>query len=122
MTTPPPPSNDLDRSARGYTAHLGSFQGTVEAALERVRAEGIIDRIWARDHTVWKEDPTEIGNRLGWLESPDVMKKAIPEITAFEADIHQTGFTQVLLLGMAGLHHGGTGQSGQGQNHVYSLP
>jgi len=102
METNMTPLNDFDQSARGYTAHLGAFRGAVGAALERVRTEGIIDRIWARDHTVWKEDPSEIRNRLGWLQSPDVMKKAIPEITAFQADIRQAGYTQALLLGMGG--------------------
>ena len=83
-------------------AHLGDDQRQIEAALADLRAQKIVPRIWRHDHTVWKPDPTEIANRLGWLHSPEVMQKNIPEIEACVAAVRAQGFTQALLLGMGG--------------------
>ncbi|MCJ7594230.1 MAG: hypothetical protein MUO52_05595, partial [Desulfobacterales bacterium] len=85
-----------------YKASLGPFQAAVEAALKEMRNGKIMDRIWAHDHTVWKDDPTEISNRLGWLHSPEVMVDAVPEITAFTEELRSDGYTHALLLGMGG--------------------
>ena len=87
---------------KGYSASLGEFHSTVENALMQIRDQKIMNRIWAHDHTVWKDDPADIINRLGWLHSPDVMKNAIPEITAIVEEIRAAGFTHALLLGMGG--------------------
>jgi glucose-6-phosphate isomerase len=81
---------------------LGSYQPKVEAALHNLREQTVISRIWAHDHTVWKPDPTEITNRLGWLHSPEVMRKAIAAIKAFVKAIRAEGYTHALLLGMGG--------------------
>lgn len=81
---------------------LGNYQGAVDAALADLRDNTIMARIWKHDHTVWKPDPTEITNRLGWLHSPQVMMEAIPEITAFADSVRAEGYTQALLLGMGG--------------------
>jgi len=85
-----------------FTAALHSHQKKVDAALAELRDQKIISRIWAHDHTVWKPEPTEIANRLGWLHSPEVMTKAIPEITSFVDEARKDGFTHALLLGMGG--------------------
>ncbi len=67
-----------------------------------MKRERILGRIWAHDHTVWKPEPTEISNRLGWLHSMDVMQSAIPEIQALVDAMRKAGYTQALLLGMGG--------------------
>lgn len=59
-------------------------------------------RIWDHDHTVWKPEPTEITNRLGWLHLHDTMRQYGPAIESLRADILAAGFTHVLLLGMGG--------------------
>jgi glucose-6-phosphate isomerase len=69
---------------------------------ETIKQEHIIQRIWEHDHTVWKPEPTEITNRLGWLHSPAAMQDAIHEITSFADQIMSEGFTHALLLGMGG--------------------
>ena len=56
------------------------FGAQVQRAAERLVAERVYERILARDHTVWRPDPTEIANRLGWLDSPHVMRDAIDPI------------------------------------------
>jgi hypothetical protein len=44
---------------------LGSYAQIVDDTIARMRKERIVERIWARDHTVWKPEPDEIENRLG---------------------------------------------------------
>ncbi|MRR11648.1 hypothetical protein EG835_04075, partial [bacterium] len=66
------------------------------------RRDRILDRIWAKDYTVWKPDPKEIANRLGWLTSASDMMERLDEIEAFAKGIRSDGFTRVLLLGMGG--------------------
>jgi transaldolase / glucose-6-phosphate isomerase len=64
--------------------------------------ESIVARIWARDHTVWQDDPTEVANRLGWLDSPVAMADRLPEFTALANQVRADGIDHVLLLGMGG--------------------
>ncbi len=85
-----------------FQAHLGQYQSTIEAAHADLIAEKILPRIWQHDHTVWKPEPTEIANRLGWLDSPEVMPAALPEINALVAEVRAAGYTHALLLGMGG--------------------
>jgi len=87
---------------KNYHFSLGNYQSAVDAALADLRDNTIMARIWKHDHTVWKPDPTEITNRLGWLHSPEVMMEAIPEINAFVETVRTEGYTHALLLGMGG--------------------
>ena len=88
-------------------ANLGSYQADVDKALVEIKNQEIMRRIWAHDHTVWGPDPEEIGNRLGWLHSPEIMPANVGRIQAL-ADAVRTGdhegrpYTHVLLLGMGG--------------------
>ncbi len=85
-----------------FAASLHGYQTQVDAALAELRDQNILSRIWAHDHTVWKPEPTEITNRLGWLHSPEVMMENIPEISAFVDSVRTEGLTHALLLGMGG--------------------
>ena len=78
------------------------FAAQVQRAGERLAAERVYERILARDHTVWRPDPTEIANRLGWLDSPRVMRDAIGPIGQFIDAVRAEGYTHALLLGMGG--------------------
>ena len=44
---------------------LGEYRDSIISALDTMRRENIIARIWAKDYTVWKPAPDEIANRLG---------------------------------------------------------
>ena len=59
-------------------------------------------RIWAKDHTVWKPDPTEISNRLGWLTVAEQMTEAAGDLIDFGRRIADEGFRDVVLMGMGG--------------------
>lgn len=81
---------------------LGEWHQTIQEAIEEVTEHKILQRIFKHDHTVWKEDPAEITNRLGWLEIPDVMLKNTDRLKSWTNQIKNAGFTRALLLGMGG--------------------
>jgi len=84
------------------TANLGSYQGAVDAALAEMKQQQIMARLWAHDHTVWKPEPTEITNRLGWLHIADVMLENIPRLESLVEGVRSDGYAHALLLGMGG--------------------
>jgi glucose-6-phosphate isomerase len=84
------------------SASLGAHQSTVDQALERMVHEKVIPRIWAHDHTVWKPDPTEITNRLGWLHISETMLDHVDRLAALGDAARADGYTDALLLGMGG--------------------
>jgi transaldolase/glucose-6-phosphate isomerase len=82
--------------------NLGTYQGIVENALVELKDNKIISRIWAHDHTVWKPDPSEIANRLGWLHSPEMMADNIQRVEVLVDEVRKDNYTNTLLLGMGG--------------------
>lgn len=82
--------------------HYGIYQEKIETALVLLDKERIITRIWDHDHTVWKPDPTEITNRLGWLEIAGHMEAKVSQIQNFTEQLCKEGYTHALLLGMGG--------------------
>ena len=81
---------------------LGPLQQAMDAILARMQKERVIERLWDHDHTLWKPDPTEITNRLGWLDSPALMLPHLPEIREVVDTVRAAGYTHALLLGMGG--------------------
>jgi glucose-6-phosphate isomerase len=79
-----------------------NFKQTAELLAAALKSDNVVKRIWQKDYTLWKNNPTEITNRLGWLKSPDYMLEAIPEINIFVDEVRREGFTHVLLMGMGG--------------------
>jgi len=61
-----------------------------------------VSRIWRRDYTVWKPDPTEIENRLGWLSVPALMAERVADLQAFAKQAVADGFTHAVHMGMGG--------------------
>lgn len=59
-------------------------------------------RIWDRDHTLWSEDPSEIADRLGWLDAPLSMLSELDALDRFAREIRAQGVAHVVLLGMGG--------------------
>ncbi len=60
-------------------------------------------RIWAKDPTVWRDDPRtpQISDRLGWLTVADTMVERVQEMAAFAAEIRES-YDRVVLCGMGG--------------------
>ena len=91
--------------ARGHQhpgVRLGQYLEDVEAGLADIQKREVITRIWRGDHTVWKPDPTEIANRLGWLTVTDVMCEQVPVLQELAREVRDAGFRHVVLLGMGG--------------------
>lgn len=81
---------------------VGENSKLVDETIKKLNDENVVDRIWKKDHTVWSSDPTEISNRLGWLDSVDVTGKSVKEINKFVDEVRNSGFTHALLMGMGG--------------------
>ena len=81
---------------------LGNAADSVSEAVARLESGDVVTRIWALDHTVWRDDPKEIADRLGWLTVIGDMRKQLPELTKFVAEIREASYTHVVLLGMGG--------------------
>lgn len=87
---------------RYQSASLGEYQAAVDARLEKFTKENFVPRIWSKDHTLWKDQPDEITNRLGWLRSPEQMLDEIYRLNALRESAREDEITQVVLLGMGG--------------------
>jgi transaldolase/glucose-6-phosphate isomerase len=82
--------------------NLGAYQDVVNAALDGIRDQHVIARIWDHDYTVWKPEATEITNRLGWLNIAEGMMDEVPRLQEFADAVRADGYTHALLLGMGG--------------------
>jgi glucose-6-phosphate isomerase len=89
-------------SMEKMTVRPESFRAVADEVRRTLRENRIVERIRQKDHTVWKPEPKEIANRLGWLESPRAMQGRLSEIEAVVAGIRDDGYTFALLLGMGG--------------------
>lgn len=90
------------REAAGRETDLGEYGPAVDAALQELRQANVVERIYKKDHTVWRSDPTEITDRLGWLYVTDVMRDVLEDLRAFSETVRLVGFRHVVLLGMGG--------------------
>lgn len=81
---------------------LGNYRPALESALRGLDSNEIIPRIWKGDHRVWNENPTEIADRLGWLDLPAAMAREVPGLSEFSESVRSGGFRHVVLLGMGG--------------------
>ena len=92
----------LAREHKHPGVSLGSYLPDVESSLADLQRRQVISRVWSGDHTVWKPEPTEITNRLGWLTVTDVMCEQATVLEAFANEVRNAGFRHVVLLGMGG--------------------
>jgi glucose-6-phosphate isomerase len=83
-------------------AATGSFDDAVRSRLDAFAREGVVDRIWRKDHTVWSAEPNEIPDRLGWLTVADEMRARVDGLRAFASAVVADGFRTAILAGMGG--------------------
>lgn len=81
---------------------LGVLQDAFSLGLEVLKNEEVVRRIWEKDHTLWKPEPEEITNRLGWLHVADEMEEEVDRLEGLARDLCREGYRDVLLLGMGG--------------------
>ena len=66
---------------------------------------GYVKGLWAKRADIWSDEPAEqkkIADRLGWLESPELISKNLPRLLRFAEGVRRDGLTHALLLGMGG--------------------
>ena len=87
----------------GHSAVFPVVDAAVARRITFIEAAQLTRRIWARDPTVWKDDPgtPEIRDRLGWLTVGEAMAQQVKALKAF-ADEVRAEFDRVVLCGMGG--------------------
>ena len=94
-----------DPGMNHQTYMVGSFDEAVRNALDDLQAKDFVRRIWAKDPTLWHEDPAHqaiIRNALGWLSLSEQQIRHVSRLQAFADEVKNAGFTDILLLGMGG--------------------
>lgn len=84
------------------TSHLRPIENEIEKVLYRLDEERIVERIWNKDHTVWRPQPREIVDRLGWLELVRDPPAVDEELDALVDELKRSNLRDVVLLGMGG--------------------
>ena len=81
---------------------LQELEDRVSLRLAAFDQNDTIRRIWRKDFTVWRDDPAEITDRLGWLTVHEVMRERVPELEQFASNCAADGLTHAVLAGMGG--------------------
>ncbi len=79
--------------------------GPQQSALHELADTHAVQRMWARDPTLWKarpEDDVELSNRLGWLTLPEDFLAKANELTEFASQQAARGITHAVVCGMGG--------------------
>jgi transaldolase/glucose-6-phosphate isomerase len=71
-----------------------------EATLDDWQANGKVERLWARDATLWTGK--DENKWLGWLNIVEEQLRTNRRFANFAAEVKDAGFTDILLLGMGG--------------------
>ncbi|MGH2760325.1 MAG: hypothetical protein ACRDKJ_12285 [Actinomycetota bacterium] len=80
-----------------------SYAQAVLRECAELRGDEVLEDVWARDHTIWKDDPTEIADRLGWLDAPEHFHDQAAQVSEFARKARAGGdIAHVVVCGMGG--------------------
>jgi glucose-6-phosphate isomerase len=88
-----------------FTITPRSLAKPFDAACARLDSAQFASALWSRRPDAWTADPAVrqlVANRLGWLTVLDFVTPLVPRLRAFADSVTQSGFTDVVLLGMGG--------------------
>jgi glucose-6-phosphate isomerase/transaldolase/glucose-6-phosphate isomerase len=85
-----------------YSEFPAELRDVVDASRSAVTGSRVVQRLWDKDHTLWKTEPTEIADRLGWLTVIGEMQRHVSSLTSFSRSIRDRRIRDVVLLGMGG--------------------
>ena len=91
----------LERQSASLDDYLGAVSENVAAAEQN----GVAERVWKRDPTLWKTEPehiAEISIRLGWLDVMNKMRAHVTDLALLGNEVKKAGYTSVVLCGMGG--------------------
>jgi glucose-6-phosphate isomerase len=80
---------------------LGPLAPAANTALAELTERNAVSRAWSADHTLWRDDPTEVADRLGWLTVVPDMVTALDGLRATCEQV-AAAVDHVLLMGMGG--------------------
>jgi transaldolase/glucose-6-phosphate isomerase len=84
---------------------LGETDAAYQSAVERARSEDWVNRLFARDTTLWSTDPrvgATIAQRLGWLDAPTAFAERTAGLEGFGDGVIDEGYTTAVVAGMGG--------------------
>lgn len=107
---------DIDREESPESQHIPpvsiiSFGRTTlsenswKERISFMATENFSPRIWAKDASLWKDDPESremIQDSLGWLCLPDKMRENLARLQDFAQEVGKAGFRHVVHMGMGG--------------------
>ncbi|HEX5110378.1 MAG TPA: hypothetical protein VFV95_18130 [Vicinamibacterales bacterium] len=88
-----------------FLIDAGALATSYRHALDRLERSSFATALWQRSLDVWAGDQSvrdKIANRLGWLSAVDFITPQLDRLKTFAASIRDSGFTDVMLLGMGG--------------------
>src|SRR5664280_3032738 len=89
-----------DRASMEIGPGSPEMKAAFDAEMEVWRAGGRIRRLWAGDTSLWAG--TDEDKWLGWLNIVEQELTDIDRLLAFAKEVKQSGFTDLVLLGMGG--------------------
>ena len=78
------------------------WASALTATEAELRERKAVACLFSRDHTLWQDDPTEVSNRLGWLDEPQRMQGEVDTLRAFARDLELDDLEHVVWCGMGG--------------------
>ncbi|HUS10534.1 MAG TPA: hypothetical protein VMZ30_08720, partial [Pyrinomonadaceae bacterium] len=87
------------------TTSLGEYAAAVNKTLAEAERAKVIERIWSKDVSLWKQEESHqkiIANSLGWLTVPGEMSEVADELKTFAETVSASGFQHVMVCGMGG--------------------
>jgi glucose-6-phosphate isomerase len=88
--------------APGLSVFRGPHRQACETALRRLEDAAFQRRLLEKDPSLWNGDPDAIRGRLGWAKLPETMQARLPELRSLAGEVRESGFRNVVLLGMGG--------------------
>lgn len=80
---------------------MTSFTDARDAVRADLLERDALARLHAGDHTLWRDDPTELADRLGWIPVVQEVADDLPALAA-RCDALVDGIDDVLVMGMGG--------------------
>ena len=83
----------------------GPLDAAIAERLATWEQEGVADRLWAKDGTLWADSgtsPETLTGWLGWLDLPQAMRARVAELEHLARDVRNDGYARAAVLGMGG--------------------
>jgi transaldolase/glucose-6-phosphate isomerase len=89
----------------GFQEHVEPFKGAIQEALDSLNRAHFVRRMWAKDATLWKQDPADVAAKrtwIGWLDIAEKMAEQVPVFNDLKREMRERGMKHAVLLGMGG--------------------